>query len=102
MTIHLTPELEAALDRRATRLGRPAKDLAIEILRKDLDIDLDVPDQDRLRAALAALLAQTDAVMASGDFQSREQMHMAEDTGAEFTKIVMAKHRKRNQSSDLV
>ncbi len=96
ITLNLAPEQEARLREKARRQGREAENYAAEIILRDINwtakeiIGASMPEPGQsLAEALEGLIGVLDSSQKNGGQVS----HIAENTGEEFTKTVVEKHK---------
>lgn len=85
MTIELTPEQEARLRERARREGRNAEDFVVALVRAEIGESASAPP-----GYWDGFVGVVDSSKANGGAKS----HLAEDTGAAFTEILLEKKRE--------
>jgi len=97
VTLNLAPEEEAQLQAHAAQRGLPTEEYIGAVLRHEFLREAQMPpsaaphwEGRSLAEALAGRIG-----LFSSETEDGEPSHTAENTGAEFTKIVVEKHRKR-------
>ena len=95
MTITLTPELEAALEMEAERLGKTPQELAEETLRARLDNNVRFRDNEHPAKTLAELFEGRIGLIDSSKTTGGKPSHVAENAKEELGKILAEKHRNR-------
>lgn len=92
ITINLPPEEEARLQRRAARQGKDLNDFVRGVVQREAiqESYLEGPEQGQ---SLAEALEGLIGVLSSREKNDGQVSHVAENTGEEFTTMIVEKHK---------
>lgn len=96
ITLNLAPEDEAQVRQKAQAQGREAESYVAELVLRDINSRGDVlkqPGDEQAAPSLAESLQGLIGVLSSAEKNSGRLSHIAENTGVEFTKSLVEKHR---------
>lgn len=95
VTINLAPDEEAQLQAHAAQQGLPPEEYIRTVLRHELGRDEQASTQEQPPKTVAEMLKGRIGQLSSREANHGQPSHTAENTGEEFTKILVEKYRKQ-------